>query len=160
MARVHYVGANGEEPPLTELEQEKLKGQQIANDISQTKLRRLRAVLLEKREVKFVTETMAVVLRQELMRLPSQAVADLRGQSLTHEQLFSIRMSVDKTVRSALAKAADTLRRALNPREAMAELVGEEHPSQKDLDAAARKRLGSTRSAARCEERRHESNPN
>jgi len=35
--------------------------------------------LLEKREVKFVIETMAVVLRQELMRAPSQAVRDLSG---------------------------------------------------------------------------------
>ena len=52
---------------------------------------------------------MTVVLRQELMRLPSQAVTDLRGLHLSHEQLFSIRMSLDKTVRSALDKAADTL---------------------------------------------------
>lgn len=79
MARVRYVGANGAEPPLTELEKEKLKGQQLANEISQTRLRRLRHDLLEKREVKFVIETMAVVLRQELMRAPSQAVRDLSG---------------------------------------------------------------------------------
>ena len=151
MSRVHYVSANGEEPPLTELEREKLKGQQIANDIAQTKLRRLHEDLLERREVKFVIETMAVVLRQELMRLPSQAVADLHGLHLTHEQLFSIRMSLDKTVRSALDKAAATLERALNPRAAIAELVGEERPSQKDLDAAARKkaRVNAKRRAVR-----------
>ena len=64
MSRAHYVGANGEEPPLTELEEAKLKGQRLANDISQTKLRRLRSEVLEKREVKFVNETMSVVLRQ------------------------------------------------------------------------------------------------
>jgi hypothetical protein len=91
MSRVHYVGANGEEPPLTELEQEKLKGQRLANEISQTKLRKLRQDLLEKREVKFVAETMAIVLRQELMRLPSLVVGDLRGLRLSHEQLFTIR---------------------------------------------------------------------
>jgi hypothetical protein len=140
MSRVHYVGANGEEPPLTELEKEKLKGQQLANDIAQTKLRRLRDELLERREVKFVNETMAVVLRQELMRLPSQVVRDLRGAGLSHELLFSIRRSVDKTVRSALNTATDTLEKALHPREAIAELVGEERPSQKEIDAAARKK--------------------
>jgi phage terminase small subunit len=127
--------------PLTELEEEKLKGQRLANEIAQTKLRRLHEEVLEKREVKFVTETMAVVLRQELMRLPSDVVRDLRSLHLSHEQVFSIRMSVDKTVRSALAKAAATLERALSPREAIAELVGEERqPSQKDIDAAARKK--------------------
>jgi hypothetical protein len=140
MARVRYVGANGAEPPLTELEKEKLKGQQLANEISQTRLRRLRHDLLEKREVKFVIETMAVVLRQELMRAPSQAVRDLSGLHLSHEVLHSIRMSLDKTIRTALDKATDTLERALNPREAIAELVGEERPSEKDLDAAARKK--------------------
>jgi hypothetical protein len=151
MSRVHYVGANGEEPPLTELEKEKLKGQRLANDIARTKLRRLCDDLLEKREVKFVTETVAVVLRQELMRLPSDVVRDLHSLRLSYEQLFSIRMSADKTVRSALAKAADTLERALNPREAIAELVGEERPSQKDLDAAARKkaRVNAKRRAGR-----------
>ena len=141
MARIHYVSANGEEPPLTELEKEKLKGQQIANAVSQLKLRRIREEVIEKREVKFVNETMAVVLRQELMRAPSQAVRDLHSLHLGHEVLFTIRMSLDKTVRSALAKAAATLEKALNPREAIAELVGEERrPSQKDLDAAARKK--------------------
>jgi hypothetical protein len=151
MSRVHYVSANGKEPPLTELEKEKLNGQRLANDIAQTKLRRLRHDLLEKREVKFVNETMAVVLRQELMRLPSLVMADLRGLHLTHDQLFSIRMSVDKTVRSALAKASDTLQRALNPREAIAELVGEEGPSQKEIDVSARKkaRVNARRRAAR-----------
>ena len=54
MSRVHYVGANGEEPPLTELEQEKLKGQQLANEIAQTKLRQVHEEVLERREVKFV----------------------------------------------------------------------------------------------------------
>ena len=34
--------------------------------------------LLERREVKFVVETMAIVLRQDLMRLPSLVVKDLR----------------------------------------------------------------------------------
>jgi hypothetical protein len=152
MSRVHYVGANGEEPPLTELEQEKLKGQRLANEISQTKLRKLRQDLLEKREVKFVAETMAIVLRQELMRLPSLVVGDLRGLRLSHEQLFTIRTSVDKTVRCALDKAADTLERALNPRDVIAELVGEERrPSQKDIDAAARKkaRVNAKRRAVR-----------
>lgn len=140
MARIRYTGANGEEPPLTELEKEKLKGQQLANEIAQTKLRRLRHDLLEKREVRFVVETMAVVLRQELMRLPSLVLAELRGMRLGHEQLFAIRMSADKTVRGALEKASVTLERALNPREAIAELVGEEGPSQKEIDAAARKK--------------------
>ena len=75
------------------------------------------------------------------MRAPSQAIADLRGLHLSHEQLFLIRMSLDKTIRSALDKATDTLERALNPREVIAELVGEERqPSQKDIDAAARKK--------------------
>ena len=141
MSRVHYVGANGEEPPLTELEKEKLKGQRLANDIAQTKLRRLCQDLLERREVKFVNETMAVVLRQELMRAPSQAVIDLRDFRLTHEILFAIKMSVDKTIRAALDRATDTLEKALNPKKVIAELVGEERqPSQKDIDAAARKK--------------------
>jgi hypothetical protein len=140
MSRVHYVGANGAEPPLSELEKEKLKGQQLANEIAQTKLRRIREDLLERSEVRFVNETMSVVLRQELMRIPSQVVSDLRGLHLSHEQLFVIRMSVDKTVRSALDKAATTLERALNPRDVIAELVGEKEPSKKDIDAAARKK--------------------
>jgi hypothetical protein len=74
------------------------------------------------------------------MRLPSQVVRDLRGVSLSDELLFSIRMSADKTVRSALDKATDTLEKALNLRKAMAELIGEERPSEKDIDAAARKK--------------------
>ena len=144
MSRVHYVGANGAEPPLTELEKEKLKGQQLANDISQTRLRKLRQDLLEKREVQFVVSTAAIVLRQELMRLPSLVAGDLRSLHLSHEQLFSIRTSVDRTVRSALSKAADTLERALTPRDLIAELVGEEkEPSQKEIDAAARKKARS-----------------
>ena len=141
MARVHYVSANGAEPPLTALEEEKLAGQRLANEISQTRLRKLRQDLLEKREVRFVVETMAVVLRQELMRLPSLVAGDLRSLHLSHDQLFLIRMSVDRTVRSALGKAAETLERALTPRDVIAELVGEKkEPSQKDVDAAARKK--------------------
>jgi hypothetical protein len=153
MSRVHYVGANGEEPPLTELEKEKLKGQRLANDISATRLKRLRGDLLEKREVKFVTDTMAVVARQELMRLPSLVVRERELRGLSHEQLFAIRMSVDKTVRSVLDKASGTLEGALNPRAAIAEIVGEEEqaPSQKDIDAAARKKA---RANAKRRERR------
>ena len=140
MSRVRYVGANGAEPPLTELEKEKLKGQQLANAISQLKLRRSREEVLERREVKFVNETMTIVLRQELMRAPSQAVRDLHGLRLSHEVLHSIRMSLDKTIRAALARAAETGEKALSPRKFIAEFVGEEQPSQKDLDAAARKK--------------------
>jgi hypothetical protein len=151
MSRVHYVGANGEEPPLTELEKEKLKGQQLANDISQTKLKRLRGDLLERREVAFVIDTMAVVLRQELMRAPSLAVREPELRSLSHEQLHAIRMSVDKTVRSVLNKASETLGKALSPREAIAEMVGDEQASQKEIDAAARKKA---RTNAKRRERR------
>ena len=141
MARHYYVGANGAEPPLTELEKEKLKGQQIANDIAQTKLRTLHQDLLERREVRFVVETMAIVLRQDLMRLPSLVVKDLRSLRLSHEVLFAIRMSVDKTVREALTKASAKVMSALNPRKAIAEFVGEkERPSQKEIDAMERKK--------------------
>ncbi len=140
MARHYYVGANGAEPPLTELEKEKLKGQQIANDIAQTKLRALHQDLLERREVQFVVETMAIILRQDLMRLPSLVVKDLHSLRLSHEQLFAIRMSADKTVREALTKASASVMSALNPRKAIAEFVGEERPSQKEIDAAARKK--------------------
>ena len=59
------------------------------------------------------------------MRLPSLVAGDLRSLHLTHEQLFLIRKTVDKTVRSALEKAADTLERALTPRDVIAELIGE-----------------------------------
>ena len=116
MARIHYVGANGAELPLSELEKEKLKGQQLANDIAQTKLRRLHEEVLEKSEVRLVNETTIIVLRQELMRAPSQAVTDLRGFNLSRELLFTIRMSLDKTVRSLLDKAEVSLRRALKAR--------------------------------------------
>ena len=140
MSRVHYVGANGAEPPLTELEKEKLKGQQLANEIAQTRLRRIHEDLLERSEVKFVIETMAVVLRQELMRLPSLVAGDFRALHLSHDQLFSIRVSVDRAVRSALEKAATMLERALTPRDVIAELVGAEQPSRKVIDKAARKK--------------------
>jgi hypothetical protein len=152
MSRVRYVPANGKEPPLTALELEKLKGQQLANDISQTRLKRLRGDSLERREVKFVTDTMAVVLQQELMRLPSLVVKDLRRVvELSREQLFSIRQSVDATVRCALEKASDTLATALSPREAIAELVGDEQPSQGEIDQAARRKA---RTNAKRRERR------
>jgi vacuolar-type H+-ATPase subunit H len=77
------------------------------------------------------------------MRLPSLVVREpgLRRGGLSHEQLHAIRMSADKFVRSVLEKAADTLEKALSsPREVIAEIVGEEEPSQKDIDAAARKK--------------------
>ena len=140
MARIHYVGANGASLPLSELEREKLKGQQIANDIAETRLRRIHEEVLEKREVKFVVETMSIVLRQELMRAPAQAITDLRGQNLTHDQLHAIKMSLDKTVRTALGNADDTLTKALNAREAYAELTGQREPSPKAVAAAKRKK--------------------
>ena len=138
--RVHYVGANGEEPPLSELEREKLKGQQIANDIAETKLRRIHEEVLEKREVRFVVETMSIVLRQELMRLPSQVITDLRSFNLQHDQLHAIKTSLGKTVRAALGNASDTLRKALSARAAYAELTGRREPSQKAVAAARRKK--------------------
>ena len=152
MARIHYVGANGAELPLSELEKEKLKGQQLANDIAETKLRRLHEEVLEKSEVRLVNETTIIVLRQELMRAPAQAVTDLRGFNLSRELLFTIRMSLDKTVRSLLDKAEVSLRRALNsPRDAFAEMVGVEQPSKKVIDKAARKktRVNARRRAVR-----------
>jgi uncharacterized protein YigA (DUF484 family) len=152
MARHYYVGANGAEPPLTELEREKLKGQQLANEITQTKLAALRGSLLDRREVKFVVETMAIALRQELMRLPSAAVRSLRGSNLSHEVLFSVRTSVEQGVRSALDKASDTLGRALSPRAFISEFAGEEQqPSQKDIDTAERRKA---RANAKRRERR------
>jgi hypothetical protein len=95
---------------------------------------------LERREVQFVNETMSIVLRQEVMRAPSQAIRDLRGFNLSHDVLFSIRTSLDKTIRTALNKAADTLGRALRPREFISEFVGEQLPSQKEIDAMERKK--------------------
>jgi hypothetical protein len=153
MARITYTGANGEQPPLSELEKEKLKGQRLANDIARTKLRRLHEEILERREVKFVFDTTLIVLRQELMRWPSLVVREPELRSLSHEQIFAIRMSADKFIRAELDKATDSLEKALrSPREAIAELVGEEEqPSQKEIDAAARKRA---RTNAKRRERR------
>ena len=143
MSRVHYVGANanGAEPPLTELEEEKLKGQRLANEIAETKLRRLHEEVLEKSEVKLVFETTLLVIRQETMRGPSQAITDLRGLNLSRDALFAIKMSLDRTNRSMLDKAEVSLRRALrNPREVYNEMVGIEAPSEKAVKAAARKK--------------------
>ena len=139
MARIRYIG-NGAEPPLNELEKEKLKGKQLNNEISETKLRRIREEVLEKREVAFVLETMLIVLRQELMRAPSMAIKDLRDLHLGQEVLFAVRMSVDKVVRSVLQAAADTAQKALSPKKVIAELTGAEEPSQKEVDAAQRKK--------------------
>ena len=96
--------------------------------------------MLEKREVKFVTETMSIVLRQELMRAPAQAVSDLRSFNLPHDQLHAIKISLDKSFRTALGHADDTLRKVLTPRAAIAEIVGEKEPSQKAVAVAARKK--------------------
>ena len=49
-------------------------------------------------------------------------------------------MSVDKTVREALTKASATVISALNPKRAIAEFIGEERPSQKEIDAAEMKK--------------------
>lgn len=141
MSRVHYVSANGQEPPLTELEEEKLKGQRLANEIAETKLRRLHEEVLEKREVKFVVDTMAIVLQQQIMRrTPNQVVTDLRGMNLSHEVLHTIKMSVDKTLRAELDRASTAAEKALNAREAYAELTGQREPSEKAVDKAKRKK--------------------
>jgi hypothetical protein len=140
MARIRYTGANGEEPPLTELEQEKLQGQRITNRISETRLKRLRGDVLEKREVVFVISNAMVILRQALMRLPALVVRAQELRDLTHEQRHAIRMSLDKAIRTALGEASEALGKAGNPREAIAEIVGEAQPSQKDIDAMAMKK--------------------
>jgi hypothetical protein len=140
MSRVHYVGKNGEPPPLTELEREKLKGQQLANDISQTRLARLRRDLLERREVVFVVENALVILRQQVMRLPSLVCGELRRSSLSREQLFAIRMSMDNAAREFLSEVVAALGKAGDPQEAIAEIVDEPQPSQKEIDAAARRK--------------------
>jgi hypothetical protein len=140
MARIRYVG-NGAEPPLSELEREKLKGQQLNNEISETKLRRIREEVLDRREANFVFDTVMIIIRQELMRAPSLAVRSLHGLHLSHEVLHAVRMSVDKTVRSVLNQAADLAEKfTKTPRKAMAELTGAEEPSQKEVDAAQRKK--------------------
>ncbi|MGA7214789.1 MAG: hypothetical protein WBX20_11305 [Terrimicrobiaceae bacterium] len=107
--------------------------------------------MLEKREVKYVVETALVVLRQELMRLPSQAITDLRSFNLPHDQLHAIRTSADKTVRNALGNAVVTLKKALSARTAYMELTGQREPSQKAVAAARRKkeRANANRSARR-----------
>jgi hypothetical protein len=152
MARITYTGANGEQPPLSELEKEKLQGQRLANDIARTKLRRLHEEILERREVKFVFDTTLIVLRREMMRWPSLVVREPELRSLSHEQIFAIRMSADKFIRAELNKATDTLEKALrSPRAVIAEMTGEEEPSQKEVDAAGRKRA---RTNAKRRERR------
>ena len=60
---------------------------------------------------------MAIIFRQDLMRSPSLVVKDLRSLKLSHEQLFAIRMSVDKTVREALTKASANVDERLEPEE-------------------------------------------
>ena len=107
--------------------------------------------MLEKREVKYVVETALVVLRQELMRLPSQAITDLRSFNLPHDQLHAIRTSADKTVRNALGNAVVTLKKALSARTAYMELTGQREPSPKAVAAARRKkeRANANRSARR-----------
>jgi hypothetical protein len=142
MSRVRYVGSSGQEPPLNELEKEKLKGQQLNNEISQTKLRRLHEEVLDRREASFVFDTVMIIIRQELMRAPSLAVREPELlRSLSPEQLHAVRMSVDRTVRSALNQAADLAEKfTKSPKKVIAELAGAEEPSQKEVDAARRKK--------------------
>jgi hypothetical protein len=143
MARVTYTGANGESPPLNELEREKLAGQRLANTIAETKLRRLREETLERREVQFVFETTMLVLRRELMRWPSLAVRlpELLRSELTHAQFHAIAMSLDGFIRAELSKVRVSLEKTLaSPREVIAELTGEDEPTPEDVDEAIRKK--------------------
>ena len=138
--RVHYVGANGEEPPLSELEREKLKGQQLANDIAETKLRRIHGEVIEKDTVEFLVKDTVIKLQQGIMRAASQALIDLRSFNLPHEQLHAIKMSLDRSFRAELDKMADAFEKIPTPREAYAEIVGEREPSPKAVAAARRKK--------------------
>jgi hypothetical protein len=138
---------------LSELEREKLEGQRLANEISQTKLRRLREEVKETREVKFVYDHTLTVLRQKMLRWPGLAVREPELLRLMdHVQLHAVRMAFDKFIRARLDEVADAFTKGLwSPGAVIREITGEVEPSQKDLDAAARKK---SRANAKRRERR------
>jgi hypothetical protein len=162
MARIRYTGANGEEPPPTELEQAKLAGQQIANTIAEAKLARLRGDSLDKRAVIFFVENALTIQREQAMRFPVLMVRELRAllaPDLSHEHCFVIRGFIDEICREwidefranlALAKIAD-------PSAAMRELAGVEPPSQQEIDRAAQRKARTNTKRRERRERRKKS---
>jgi hypothetical protein len=151
MARIRYTGANGEEPPLSELEREKLKGQRLANEISQTRLKRLRGEVKETHEVKFVYDTTLLVIQQAMRRWPSLVVRVPELRALSHEQIFAIRMSLDKS-------CVKSLIRLPTPSKGLCVVRGtsslrwsarSRSPPRRSSTLRPGRRLGPTRSAAR-----------
>ena len=107
-------------------------------EMAEIELARKRGGLLERREV----QLSSIRWKSSCARhhaCASQAVRDLRNLHLSHEVLFAIRMSLDKTLREALTKASKTRLGALSPRKAYAELR-RGRAVTKEVDAAHRKK--------------------
>jgi hypothetical protein len=160
MATIRYVGKNGQAPKPSALERKKETHQEILNEISAIRLKKLRGELVDKREVEFVVSNAIITLRAQLLRLPLLVVAELR--ELSHDQLHAIRMRTERAVHAFLEETSAALSKAVDPRSAIAEL-GENDRTANSLAQSKTRWLESglplTRSGARKEEKRKQHDP-
>jgi hypothetical protein len=144
MATIRYVGRDGQAPKPSALERKKETHQEILNEISSLRLKKLRGELVDKREVDFVVSTAIITLRAQLLRLPLLVVSELR--ELSHDQLHGIRMRTERAVHAFLEEACAALSKAVDPRSAIAEL--EENESNGEVSRAKQDALARKRSVA------------
>ena len=136
-------------PKPSGLERKKETHQEILNEISSLRLKKLRGELVDKREVEFVVSTAIITLRAQLLRLPLLVVAELR--ELNHDQLHAIRMRAERAVHAFLEETSEALIKAIDPRSAIAEL--EEEDSNGEVTRAKQDALARKRSLANAKRR-------
>ena len=109
MAEIKYVGKN-EDPDDARFKAAKAREREAIAALREDELARKRGQSLDLHEVRHVIETMVIVFRQETMRVPAQALIDLRSFNFAHDVLHALKMSLDKSFRAALGNFEGTLR--------------------------------------------------
>jgi hypothetical protein len=157
VARIHYIGKNGVPPAPTELELKKIEAAETQNALNRAKLERMRGELIPRREVEFVSASAVVILRQQLLTLPSRLVSELRPHLASENLLFTVQRCVDGLVRGWLGETTDLLMKTPVAAKAILEMEAREsgvdpEAETKKSESAVRKRDAAN--AKRREKRR------
>jgi hypothetical protein len=154
VARIHYIGKNGVPPAPTELELKKIELAETQNALNRTKLDKLRGELVPRREVEFLCASAVIILRQQLLSLPSRLVSELRPH-LADAQLFSVQRCADQCVRSWLGETVDLLMQGPRAAKAIAEMEEAENGGA-DPEAKAKRTEAEVRKRDEANARRRE----
>ncbi len=122
MAHIQYIGKNGGQNG--DLEAAKTEALQLANEVTRTKLARLRGDVVGRKEIQFTIGFALARCREDILRLPNLVAAELRG--FDRDVVYGVRQRVDARIRRVLEGLAESLALAVSTPDFLAKMNGDD----------------------------------